>query len=119
MGSRTYKVKTLPKPSAFFVTGGVSADQGALAKKQIVASDAMIEASYGEDGILDLDFKIRTFTLRAGGKLLESKSGKLTDEQKKLIGTLRSGEDVIFNSIHAIGPDGKDRLLNTIALTIK
>jgi len=119
MGSRTYRVKTLPKPSAFFVTGGVSADQGALAKKQMMASDAMIEASYGEDGILDLDFRIRTFTLRAGGKLLESKSGKLTEEQKNLIKSLRSGEDVIFNSIHAVGPDGVDRLLNTIALTVK
>jgi gliding motility-associated protein GldM len=119
MGARTYRVKTLPKPSAFFVSGGSSLDQGALAKKQIIAPDAMIEASYGEDGILDLDFKIRTFTLRAGGKLLESKSSKLTEEQKNLIKTLRSGEDVIFNSIHAIGPDGKDRLLNTIALTIK
>ena len=119
MGDNTYRVKTLPNPSAFFVAGGNSMLEGAVTKKAATANDAIVEASYGEDGILDIDFKITTFTISTGSKLATSTSASLTAEQKKMINSLRSGEQFSINSIRAIGPDGKEKRLNSISLSIK
>jgi len=119
MGSQTYRVKQLPDPSAFFVAGGKSYREGSVPKKELTSSDSYLEASYGEDGILDLDFKIVSFTLAAGNKLMDSKSGKLTGEQISYIKGMRSGEMLSIMSVRAMGPDGKIKALNAIPLTIR
>ena len=119
MGSQTYRVKALPNPGAFFVAGGKSYSEGSVPKKQLTAADSYVEASYGEDGILDLPFQIVSFTLAAGNKLMESKSGKLTSEQINYIKGMRSGEMLSIMSVRAKGPDGKIKPLNAIPLTIR
>jgi hypothetical protein len=119
MGSNTYRVKSLPTPSAFFVVGGEAKLEGAVAKKAASASDAIVEASYGPDGILDINFKVVGFSMRVGSKIEESHSGNLTAAQRDLIKGMRSGESFIINSVRAVGPDGKEKRLNTIAMTIK
>ncbi len=119
MGSNTYRVKNLPTPSAFFVVGGEAKLEGAVAKKAASASDAIVEASYGPDGILDINFKVVGFAMRVGSKIEESHSGSLTAAQRQLIQGMRSGESFIINSVRAVGPDGKEKRLNTIAMTIK
>lgn len=117
--AQKFRVKVLPKPSPYFVTGGESKDQGYITKKQLLDPNAMVEASYGPDGILQVAFTIKNFSIKVGNRNESSSSGKLTDAQKKLIQSMRSNEDVIIHSIHAIGPDGKDKSLGSIALTIK
>ena len=119
MGSQTYRVKQLPDPSAFFVAGGKSYREGSVPKKELTSSESYLEASYGEDGILDLDFQIVSFTLAAGNKLMDSKSGKLTQEQINYIKGMRSGEMLSIMSVRAKGPDGKIKALNAIPLTIR
>ncbi len=119
MGENKYRVKPLPKPSAFFVADGNTIDEGTLAKKIITSTSSFIEASYGPDGILDLPFKITSFAVTDGRQTFQSKSDHMTAEQRRLISQMGSGDIVTINAIHALGPDGEDRKLNTISLKIK
>ena len=119
MGSNKYKVKSLPKPSSFFVAGGESLSEGFIKKKDLLSNEAYIEASYGPDGILDLPWKITGFDIVIGNNAKHSSSGKLTEEQKSLIKNLPSGAQVTLQTIRAVGADGKTQSLSPIALRLK
>ncbi len=118
MGTNTYRVKPLPKPGAFLSIGGTLRNEGAVVKSAVTASTTAVEASYGEDGILDVAFKITGFNIQVNKTVKESKSNQLTKEQRDLISKLRSGESFLINNIHAVGPDGKDVKLTQISLMI-
>ncbi len=119
MGTNTYKVKALPKPSSFFVAGGESKSEGFISKKNLLSGDAYVEASYGPDGILNLPWRITGFDVIVGSNTKHSDSGKLSEEQKSMIKNLPSGTQVTLGTIRAVGPDGKQQQLNAIPLRLK
>ncbi len=112
MGQNTYKVKNLPDPSAFFIAGGKMIQDGEKISRNVALSDDMyLEASYGTDGILDINFKITEFTIFANSRTASSSSEKLTSKQKELIKSLNRNESFFITNIHAASPAGKDMKL--------
>jgi len=118
MGSQKYRVKPLPKPSAYLVSGSTSYSEGDIKKKDLNAS-SVIEASYGPDGILNIPFTITSFKMYARGKLIESKGGKLSSDMLGAIGKMKAGDLVNLMGIKAKGPDGKEVPLSSITLILK
>ena len=119
MGSEAYDVKPLPNPSAFFVVGSEKYMDGKLKKSDIMNTGSFIEASYGKDGVLKIDFTVTSFELYAGGRFMKSNSNKLTPEMISFIKNMKSNEQLTFMTIKATNPAGKEVKMNAIPLQIK
>lgn len=81
-----------------------------------------IEASMPQDFEFDLNFRITSFKMTTlSGSIVtdfKSNSNRLTDEMKNRIRNANRGDRVWFEDIIARGPDGTDRPLNPISLTL-
>ena len=120
MGEQPYRVKPLPRPSAFFVSAGTMHDGStALSKKVITASDAHIEASYGPDGILNLPFTIVSFELYAGGRIMKANGNKFNAEMLKAVQRMKSNEMLNILTIKYKEPGGAIKTLPNFGLIIK
>jgi hypothetical protein len=78
----------------------------------------MLTASYGTDGILNLPFKVTGFTLFANGQYMDAKGNKFTREQLDRLGRLKSGSLVMIENIRAVGPNGKEQRLTSLAFRL-
>ncbi|MCQ2333041.1 MAG: gliding motility protein GldM [Paludibacteraceae bacterium] len=120
MGSQTFRVKPLPKPSAFFVSNGQMYDGSeAMAKRYLTAGDAHLEASYGPDGVLNLPFTIISFELYAGGRIMKTDGAKFSKEMTNAIGKMKSNEMLNILTIKYKEPGGNIRALPNLGLRIK
>jgi hypothetical protein len=70
----------------------------------------------------DLQFKVMEFTIsttvQGFQRFASSKSNQITEEQRNLLRNLNKGQNVYFEDIKAIGPDGVPRDLSTVKLKI-
>lgn len=120
MGTQAFRVKPLPKPSAYFVTGGQMYDGSEnMAKKYLTAADAHIEASYGPDGVLNLPFTIVSFELYAGGRIMKTDGAKFSKEMTTAISKMKSNEMLNILTIKYKEPGGTIRTLPNFGLRIK
>jgi beta-lactamase regulating signal transducer with metallopeptidase domain len=116
-GTMDFRVKRVPDPVAK-VGGkkGGSIDVNTLLAQMIVQSDL-------ENFDFDMRFTITKFIvvadIKGAKEAVTSKTNKITDEQKTLIRKLSAGDNVYFQDIKAVGPDGIERELPAIAFTIK
>ncbi len=117
MGSQSFRVKPVPPPEPS--VDGVASKRVA---KNVLASALYVAAKMPPDFDFDMKFTVTGFTVSAvvGGFTDDkvSKSQMLTDDQKRLIGSLRSGQVVSFTNIKAVGPDGSIRELNDLVFRI-
>ena len=118
MGSRSYRVKALPKPGAYFKSGETEYNDGLISRAALLNPNATVIASYGPDGLLDLPFKITSFKVNINGVFTESKGTSFTPQQLTQLGKLKKGATVVITDIHSKGPDGKDTRLSPIPLTL-
>ncbi len=118
MGSKSYRVKALPKPGAYFKTGDLEVSEGNISRAALLNPNSSIIASYGPDGLLDLPFNITSFKVNVNGVLLESRGNKFTSQQTTQLQKLKKGAIVVITDIHAKGPDGKDTRLSPVILTM-
>lgn len=118
MGERSYRVKALPKPGAYFKSGEVEYAEGNIGRTALLSPNATVIASYGPDGLLDLPFKITSFKVRINGMLSEAKGDKFTKEQRDRLGKLKKGADVILTDIKAKGPNGQEVTLAPVPLSL-
>lgn len=122
VGSQDFKVKSLPDPKAFLAykkEGSTTRTQDAKVSLRIFNDpDTRIVAEYGSDNLLKASFKVSTFTMATKFGMKESRSGNLTDEQKAEIAKLRSGDEITFREIKAVGPDGQTHTLNTVIISL-
>ena len=118
MGARTYRVKALPKPGAYFKSGENEYQEGNISRGALLNSNATVIASYGPDGLLDLPFTITAFKLNVNGTYIETKGNKFSKEQIDRLGKLKKGAIVVITDIRAKGPDGKETRLSAIPLTL-
>ncbi len=120
MGANDYKVKPLPKPSAFLLSGADTYDgTERIGIKALKSGDAHLEASYGPDGVLDLPFTIVSFEIYAGGRYLKAQGNKFSRDMMTAIGKLRSGDVLNIMTIKYREPSGKVNTLPNLTLGLK
>jgi gliding motility-associated protein GldM len=117
LGSKEFRIKPLPLPYATF-----AGKREGKVRKNLLLSQSGVFAEMGDDFDFELEYKVTQFqvaTVRNGFYVNEfSNSNKVTDEQMDLIQGTSRGSRVIIEEIKAIGPDGRNRKLTPITLTI-
>ncbi len=124
MGKKEFRVLALPSPTAGINVTDGGADHfissGTIALKSLVSAGGL--SAMIPDFIWDTDFKVTSFSIEISRKdivqIVPATSDKFTDRQAQLLRQLSPGNKVVFNKIFAIGPDGLERQLNDIVLTI-
>jgi gliding motility-associated protein GldM len=117
MGSMEFRVKDVPDPVAE-VAGRF---QGSIGLGELSKAGGVKATLKNFD--FDLDFVVTEFTVSAmlsGGftKTEKSDGATYSKAQIDIISQLKNGQRVTFESIKAVGPDGKNRTLNSIVLKI-
>lgn len=118
MGTKTFRVKRVPPPTPKII--GVT---GKIADKNQLEASIGIIAEMPQDFDFDLKYRVVSFKLSAtiSGFLQEreSTSSRFTDEQKRIIGSLRSGNQVAITEVKAVGPSGDIVDLNDLVIKIR
>lgn len=114
MGRYTFKVRRLPDPTAYLTIGNQRFKGGKLSKSDILNAGRLYAAI--DDGLLDIQFKVKQFeTLflgRMGEALKEKSSGsQFTPAQLRQIRQLRRGQMFYIRGVEVSGPDGTTRTL--------
>lgn len=118
MGTKTFRVKKVPPPfpKVIGVTGK------SVEKNQLAASLGVV-AEMPQDFDFELKYRVVGFKLSStiGGFLQEreSTSSRFTEEQKKIINSLRTGNQVALTDVKAVGPSGEVVELTDMVLKIR
>lgn len=116
IGTTDFRVKRIPDPVARFA--GKSG--GALSSVAIKSQSNVFAILEGFD--FDAKFSVTRFSLiiakpRADAVVLQTSGNTLSPAMRSAIAGIGPGARVIFDNIIAVGPDGSQRALNSIALT--
>ncbi|MFP4018376.1 MAG: gliding motility protein GldM [Bacteroidales bacterium] len=118
-GSRDFRVKKLPTPTA-----QVAGKSGGNVRQEVLAAQSAVFAEM-EDFLFDLEYKVTRFTITTtdqGGYVRDiRKEGSRIDAEVKewLRNNAAKGRKVTFEDIKAVGPDGTTKNLNPITFTIQ
>ena len=112
MGSRVFKVKRLPRPTAFVQDRAGNEKEGRIAMNDL--RGASIVASYGPDAVISAKFTVVSFTMVMEGTAPKNVVGDKLDEA--FLNKLQRGKNLIINSIVVRGPGG-EQTLGTIGIT--
>lgn len=118
LGGMEYRVKRIPDPVA--KVAGVSS--GTLSASQLKAQRGVFAVLEGFD--FDLKFNVKSFSaiiIRARQDLirLQSNSAAITPEMLGAMNGLGPKDKVIFDDIVASGPDGSNRKLNSVVISVQ
>jgi gliding motility-associated protein GldM len=117
MGDKTYRLKRVPSPTA-----KINNQLEGTMDKNVLLAVGSISAVMPEDFEFELSFRVTSFEMRTQrGEMinrLSSNNNRFTDRMQTEIENLRRGQQVSFEQIRAIGPDGETRPLNPINLTV-
>ncbi len=118
MGTKTFRVKKVPPPFPRVI--GVT---GKSVERNQLAASLGVVAEMPQDFDFELKYKVVGFKLSStiGGFLQEkeSTSSRFTEEQKKIIGSLRTGNQVAITDVKAVGPSGEVVELTDMVLKIR
>lgn len=117
MGSREFRVKRLPTPTAEIAM----MTSGSIEKNLLLAAAGIIPSMGDFD--FDAKFDIQSFTMgtiRNGGDWFRwrTNGNRFSGEMSEAIKNASKGQKLFFENIQAKGPDGSIRTLNSIILTI-
>ncbi len=117
MGSENFRVKKLPDP-----VPTIANKKDGFVSRDILIAAGNIAAKMPDDFEFNYSFEIISFkmTLQRGFTVYhyDSKNSKLTDEMIAQIKNTNRGQGILFEEITARGPDGADRLLSPLSITI-
>lgn len=117
MGIQKFRVKKLPDPVATIA----NKSQGFINRDLIVAAGSIVP-KMPNDFEYDLSFKVQSFmmTVQRGFTVLhyKAKDGDLTEEMVNQIRIMNRGQNILFEDIVAVGPDGDERSLSPIVFSI-
>ncbi|NVO20425.1 MAG: gliding motility protein GldM [Bacteroidetes bacterium] len=117
MGSFEFRAKNVPSPNAYIA----NTDGGAVGREMLLASSLIPRMPADFD--FDLNFIITSYTFSGNrkGDVIDYKGtgNKLTEEMRSFIRECKRGSKVSFEDIYAKGPDGKNRKLNPIVISIQ
>lgn len=116
MGTKSFRLKVVPDP----VPKVAGRKEGKIPKNELLAQVGIVAEL--ENFVFDLKFIVKSFVLSATvagySNDLISDSYKFTPEQFDFIKKLRKDTKIYFEDIKVVGPDGKDRNLQTVMLKI-
>jgi hypothetical protein len=123
LGKNTYRVKQLPdpKPYAFYKdnNGNIkTVFDGSVHGPTFVAGGPAVTAGYGEDALVQANFTVTSFAIRAGRRTYNSNGSRFSQDQIDMIRNAPSGTQLIIQRIRAVGPDGLDRNLSAVAIEV-
>ncbi len=119
MGSQKYNIKPLPKPQGYLKFGDAEYNgEKGVPRNALLSSSSQIIASYGPDGILNLNFKVVGFKANIGGTITDSDGSKFSRDQLNRMEKLKKGNTVIIMGIRAQSPSGEVLSLNPFPLTL-
>lgn len=117
MGSENFRVKKLPDPIPYIA----NKKEGFVSRDVLIAAGNIIPRM-PDDFEFDYSFQIISFrmTMQRGFNVnhYDSQNSKLTEEMIKQIRNTNRGQGIIFEEIVARGPDGADRILSPLFITI-
>ncbi|WP_430812017.1 MULTISPECIES: gliding motility protein GldM [unclassified Carboxylicivirga] len=117
LGSQEFRIKPLPLPYATF-----AGKRDGKVRKSLLINQSGIFAEMGPDFDFELEYTVTQFSIATvkGGFFQSalSKSNLLTKEQIELIKGTSRGSKINIEEIKAIGPDGRNRKLSPIVLTV-
>jgi len=115
LGKKSFRVKNIPRPIALFC----NKSEGLISPHTVLIDSLTVNIP---DFDFDLNFQIDSYTFIMKTEFhtqeLNIKGSKLTKPIIDYLQTLKSGDEIIFNNIKAIGPDGRRFPLNPIFLKI-
>ncbi len=118
MGSKPFRVKTVPDPYPTIA----GRTKGVISTSNILR-ELGLKASMPEWFEFELEFNITEFSVSAtvGGFYQEKRTtgANFTSEQRDLIRNLGPGQRIYFQDIKAVGPDGTERDLPLMSLRIQ
>jgi len=118
MGSRQFRVKQVPDPIAKIagIKGSGMIDKNVLMAQTGIVADL-------ENFDFDLKFRISSFRLSAtvGGfeKEVKVQGSQFNDQVISFLKGLSKSQKVYFDEIYAVGPDGGQRKLGSLILTLR
>ena len=119
MGSQTYRVKTLPEPAIYFEMDGKLVKPMKIPYAKLKNKKNKFIPSYGEDGLIKVDFEIVAFKVNLpSGRGISVKGNKFNDEALKAISGLREGSPLIMNEIEAKDANGNLRKLDAFSIIL-
>ncbi|NCA84803.1 MAG: gliding motility protein GldM [Clostridia bacterium] len=117
MGETVFRLKNVPDPIAKIA----NQTEGNISKTALKYSSTIV-AKMPDDFDFDLTFRVTSFDMvytRGETVMRETATGgNFTEKMLQYIDNARTGQRVTFEKIIARGPDGTDRHLNPINLTI-
>lgn len=118
LGSQKFRVKAIPAPIA--KVGGRAG--GDIASVQL-KSETEIEADL-DDFPFDVKFKIQRYKLtiikpRSDAVTIPGTGGSFAGAVKGAINSITPGTRVFFEDIVSVGPDGRQRILPSLAFSVK
>lgn len=111
MGSSKFRIKRLPKPTAFLVDKSGNQRQNATMSPDELR-EHVLQASYGKDELIKANFQIVSFTMIADGFPVRNIEGSRLDQA--FISRLTKGKTLILSNIVARGPDGYNQNLGVM-----
>ena len=114
MGSGKFRIKKLPKPTAYLTVGGNQKQGGSLSPDEL--RSASLIASYGPDELVKANFTVISFTMLADGFPVKNVEGNKLDAA--FISRLTKGKTLILSNIVARGPDGYNQNLGVLIVRL-
>ncbi|MBR6168124.1 MAG: gliding motility protein GldM [Paludibacteraceae bacterium] len=118
MGSKTYRVKPLPTPGAYLRAAGTEYASGAKVAYGRF-KEAELVASYGPDGLLEVPWRVTSFSATIGSRSSNSNGNKFTQEQLNQMSKLDRGTPIMISEIYAVGEGGVKKRLQSIVLVLQ
>jgi len=115
MGSGKFRIKRLPKPTAFLADkSGNQKQNGVMSPDEL--KECVLIASYGKDELVKANFQIISFTMIADGYPVKNVVGTQIDGN--FISRLTKGKTLIISNIVARGPDGYNQNIGTLIVRL-
>ncbi len=121
LGSKEFRIKTVPDPAAVVGSDPKNKKGGQIAKATLAGMSGVRAELENFD--FQLTFSVTTFdvTAQVGGfyETEKASSGAFTPRQKGLINKLNRNDRVFIENVRAVGPDGTPRKLNDIVFKLQ
>lgn len=122
LGSKEFRVKTLPDPITTLGAKGTSYYKGGLCPKSTLMALSGVNATM-ENFDFELRYRITQFivTCNIGGfdESAKSNSRKFTPQQRSIIRKAKRTSRVIIENVKAVGPDKRTRKINDLVLKLR
>lgn len=114
-----YRVKDLPNPNVYIAFGDELKDE-TITRKELLDPKVRIVASYGQDGLVQAKFTIKSFVVKTPtGATINVKGDKLDAKAIAQLNKVAKNSEVKIQYIKAARPDGSEATLRSVSYTIK